>query len=197
MSKAEGYVAQARECFGTPWKIAVLHLKNLGYYDPILAVDLARGDQGAPLTDHATSLPPPGGLPLSLVAAFDEGSEVGIELTSAEADLAEAVPPYVAEARARVNTAVGERLREVLRQAAELCVQDRPTAAVDALAELLDEYLCASEYDAVKRALELIDATLFPPPVLTGILVVTLAAREKLGQARARYRTRALEELAG
>jgi hypothetical protein len=75
-----------------------------------------------------------------------------------------------------------EKSARTLEGALEAAAQDRVIAATDALIEHLDGLFLAGEIEMARRLLTRIDPERLPPKVLSGVLMVTKAAKAALGE---------------
>lgn len=169
-------IERVREHFGTPWQIATYHLRNHGFLD----------DSALRLKPSATAMH--GELVTSLRASGTLPSfATGAGIDDA-AIVSEEAPTWVGEARERSRDALRRHsdtvLETALSEIAGGASRHAEMRATDAVVDLLDDLLHASELDEAKRVLDALDAEQFPPGVLTGALGTTKPAREELGTAR-------------
>ena len=165
-----------RKHFGTPWRITTYHLRNHGYLD-----DSALSLPASPvavLSEFPTSLPATGALPAALAG---RGAELGSLVT-------EEAPAWVAAARALSRDALRTHSDAVLATALSAIAGDTSKhaemRATDAVVDLLDDLMHSGEFHEARRVLDRIDEKRFPPRVLTGVLAMTKAARDELGDSR-------------
>ena len=71
---------------------------------------------------------------------------------------------------------------QTLNAVLEALSQGREVAATDVLVEHLDALLLAGEVEKVRHLLPQLDPQRLPPQVLSGVLMVTKAAKEALGE---------------
>lgn len=169
-------VEQTLHHFATPQEIAVWHLINLGYIERRLANELlAAHIPGRP--QDTTTLPKPGDTP--------EALRDHLAATMAPRGPGDDAPAqFVVEARRFAETAADAAASVLLAEAYAEAARGRPLAATDLLVERIDGALLAGDAERVSAVLRGLDPTRLPPEALTGVLMVTRAARNDLGTAR-------------
>jgi hypothetical protein len=80
-----------------------------------------------------------------------------------------------------------EKSARTLEGALEATSQGRVIAATEALIEHLDSLFLAGEIEMARRLLARIDPERLPPKVLSGVLMVTRAAKAALGEERTTF----------
>ncbi len=89
------------------------------------------------------------------------------------------------------NDTLDEVSARTLEGALEALSQGREIAATDALIEHLDGLFLAGEFEVARRLLVRLDPQRLPPKVLSGVLMVTKAAKAALGEERTAFFERA------
>lgn len=192
-AEARQRVSLVREHFDTPWKIASLHLGNLGWIDRGLAQQM--GDEGAG-----------GGVsrPLSSLLCDDETPLLAQKLLTThplDASLPADVltrddpPAWLDGVRATAAANARDALDLCLARAREALNAGRPRAAAFAVGERLDDYLLDADWPAAAALLDAIDVTEFPPAVLTAALVATRPVPDALQRTRTAFVGRAIEAM--
>ncbi|MEZ4394371.1 MAG: ImmA/IrrE family metallo-endopeptidase [Polyangiales bacterium] len=192
-TEARQRVSLVREHFDTPWKIASLHLGNLGWIDRGLAQQM--GDEGAG-----------GGVsrPLSSLLCDDETPLLAQKLLAThplDASLPADVltrddpPAWLDGVRATAAANARAALDLCLARAREALRAGRPRAAAFAVGERLDDYLLDADWPAAAALLDAIDVTEFPPAVLTAALVATRPVPDALQRTRTAFFGRAIEAM--
>jgi hypothetical protein len=82
---------------------------------------------------------------------------------------------------------------DIIERALDAVAHQRMIEAVDLLVEYLDDLFLAGEFGVACEVLDLMDPHRLPPKVLTGVLMVSGHARDKLGAARERFVARCIE----
>jgi transcriptional regulator with XRE-family HTH domain len=174
VAEARSRVKKTRDHFNTSWEIAAYHLKNLGYFDPMLVpAVVGNPEPGSNLSATKLPLESQGSLLLEALATTPSTDTVGTD-----------APPFVAAAREAGRKALDAEVDCALEEARTALAGGRPLDAVDRIVDVLDDLLHAGEIERVKRLLAEIDPGEWPPTVLTGMLMTTRPAREALGDAR-------------
>lgn len=90
-----------------------------------------------------------------------------------------------------------DRTNSVLLSSFSILSNDRTShmKSVDSIIDLMDDLMYAGEWEEVKYVLASICTDRYPPMVLTGVLAFSKAAREKLGEARTDFLSRAMKSL--
>lgn len=96
-------------------------------------------------------------------------------------------PWYVGDAQRATSTVLGDLTASAIDAALLAVDRGRETEAVDLLVEHFDDLFVAGELDAARSALARLDPQRLPPKVLTGVLMVSAHARDRLGDARADF----------
>lgn len=193
LDHARAMVTEVCDRFSTSWDIATYHLRNLGFIQQELTLDLLHVRPLSSPVRAATSLPSTGATSLflsdllaSLATQLVPKPSIG-ELSSPSVDVAPNPPWYVAAAQRAAATALDDLVSRALVGASRAAERDREIEAVDVLVECFDDLFLAREFEAARRALARLDPQKLPPKVLTGVLMVTAHAREELGCARSEF----------
>lgn len=205
LGEGRAMVAKTREHFGTPTEIAARHLCNLGFIHPNFFLDLL-AHLPPPTVQPITSLPAPSAIPHLADALLKKrfptmpvvyGYVIRHSLPSSpiftDPSLTESriAPSFANEARDAADLAMDDLSAHVLHRALEALSQGREIAAGDALVEHFDDLLLAGEFDVARRFLARLDPTLLPPKVLSGLLMISKAAKDVLGDDRIAFFDRA------
>lgn len=74
-----------------------------------------------------------------------------------------------------------EFANEILVKASYALEQGKPLQATDIIVDALDDLIYQNKFDIVGVLMEKLDVNIFPPVVLTGILMYTNKSKEKIG----------------
>jgi hypothetical protein len=190
LGEAREMVARTRDHFGTPNEIAIRHLGNLGFIRQELILDLLTRP-GQSKAQLVTTLPKPAAMPRLLEELLSASPATPLPHTDPSLTEARAVPSFADDARAAAARAMDDLSARTLEGALDALSQGREIEAGDALIEHLDDLFLAGEFDVARRMLARLDPRRLPPKVLSGVLMVTKAAKAELGDDRIAFVERA------
>ncbi|MFP2924815.1 ImmA/IrrE family metallo-endopeptidase [Pyxidicoccus sp. 3LG] len=185
IAQAQELARRVAEHFGTPWPIAVLHLRNLQFIGERVASELVQ-ERRKGATDDTTTLPEPRSRPRVLSAA---------DAAVIPAAPPETPPDFVRDALRIGDELATEWVEQVLAEAYAVVAAGRPLEATDLLFDRLDALLSGGDDVRARLLLSRLDPTRLPPEVLTALLTLASHGRGMLGETWSGFRDRSLKAL--
>lgn len=180
-------VDQARSTFGAPWRVAVNHLKNMGYIDEAARFTL-EGEQTRPSAPRWPTE--------STVAQLEAKAARSPQSQLAPEELAEQVWGTARAAAGELAEALDAECDAALATVAKHLSSDQSEHAKMVYLSSLDRALRRSSIGLAQRLLSRHDLVAGPAGAITGALMVTRPAKELLGATRDDYLRRAEAALA-